>query len=454
MKLSLPVSLLCLCSHLYLPATLSAAETAKFEAVLYLFRGNAISHIDFSSALKGLPARSGGGIVITPPATVLFDKEQLHMQGASYTWNDGRGVPAQFSETKLPAMVAPMGEAVTVRMAVPVQFLERTPDGTLKLREMAGDLPDTPHYVLTLGARPAADGPPGYDMIVSCRMDIATMQGREKIAGIDLDVGRPITARFDRHIEYWGRENEWFGLMSAQEESGDYGLFLLLKVITQPGADASSAAPMTEDELDRFVSAYSSHPQPELMERAIEGVGVAGGKFLGAREYELVGFFAEIFAANPERITAWRKVIERQSGPVLSLFRRALRLGKPGAVLGTQESSVQNNSIYWGAFYATRNPAYLRKLVDQLALIDNAREERFNVGSMAMELLSWQASNNPLVRPILEECRVGATPRTQELITDLLQKPPAIIHKDLDLLYRSRVFHPYSADPQNRPPKY
>jgi hypothetical protein len=197
---------------------------------------------------------------------------------------------------------------------------------------------------------------------------------------------------------------------------------------------------MTEDELARFVARYSIHPRPELVERAIEGVGVAGTEYLNARGYEFVGFFAEIFAANPERVAAWRKVIGRQSRPVRSLFRLALRLGKPGAVIGTEESSMQINSMYWGAFYATRNPAYLHKLVDQLVLLDSDREERFNVGSMAMRMLSWQASNNPLVRPVLEECRVGATPRTQKLITDLLQKPAAAIREDLAQFHRSRIF--------------
>jgi hypothetical protein len=230
MKTPFSITLFRLFLFICLAPALSAAEAVKFEAVLYLFKSSSVSSIDFSRALKGRPSRSGGGIVVTPPAIVLFDKEELAIPGAGYTWNGGVEVPVQFSETKLPAMIARWGEAVTVRMVVPVQFLERTPDGSLKLREMAGDLPDIPHYLLTLNARPATDAPAGYDLIISCRMDIATMQGREKIPGIELEVGRPITARFDRHIEYWGRKGEWFGIMTGQQESGDYTLWMLLKV--------------------------------------------------------------------------------------------------------------------------------------------------------------------------------------------------------------------------------
>jgi hypothetical protein len=230
MKSSLFVAVFGLSFSACLPLALPAVETVKIEAVLYLFKSDSIPNINFSRALKGLPSRSGNGIVVTPPATVLFDKEDLTINGGGYTWNGGQRVPAQFHETKLPPIITALGQSATVRMVVPVQFLERMPDGSLKLREMAGDLPDTPHYILTLAARSAADVPPGYDMVISCQMDIATMQGREKISGIDLDVGRPITARFDRHIEFWGRKGEWFGLMTSQKESGDYTLWILLKV--------------------------------------------------------------------------------------------------------------------------------------------------------------------------------------------------------------------------------
>jgi hypothetical protein len=177
--------------------------------------------------------------VITPPATVGFDNEELEL-GANYTWNGGRVVPARFYETKLPVIVTAVGQAATIRMVAPIQYLEKMPDGSLKVREVTGNLPDIPHYALTLTAKPAPEAPSGYgyDLIVMCQMDIATMQGREKIPGIDLEVGRPITARFDKSVEFWGRKGEWFGILANQEESGGYALFLLLKISPEGGAPA------------------------------------------------------------------------------------------------------------------------------------------------------------------------------------------------------------------------
>ncbi len=141
---------------------LAAAEAVKFEAVLYLFKSESIPKIDLSKALRGMPRLSGDGIVITPPATVVFDKEELVL-GANYTWNGGQTVPARFYETKLPVFVTAMEQAAIIRVVVPVQYLEKMPDGSLKVREVAGNLPDIPHYSLTLSARPATEAPHGYD---------------------------------------------------------------------------------------------------------------------------------------------------------------------------------------------------------------------------------------------------------------------------------------------------
>ncbi|MBI2498034.1 MAG: hypothetical protein HYV75_09050 [Opitutae bacterium] len=214
----------------FLQPTLPAAETVKFETVLYLFKADSVPHIDFSKALAGKPPLSGPAIVVTPPATVVFDHEELVLKGADYAWNGGQVVPPRFSETKLPAIVTKSGQAATIRLVVPVQYLEKQADGSFKLREVAGNLPEVPHYLLTLNVRPGSDTPTGYDFIVSCQMDITTMQGREKIPGVDLEVGRPITSNFDKTVEFWARKGEWLGLMTEQNEKTDYVLWMMLKV--------------------------------------------------------------------------------------------------------------------------------------------------------------------------------------------------------------------------------
>ena len=227
-----------------IPAMLPAAEAVKIETVLYLFKSKSIPTIDLSKALHGQAPFSGGGIVVTPPATIVFDGEALVL-GAGYTWNGGQVVPPRFSEMITPTIIALVGQPATIRIAVPVQFLEKMPDGSLQVREIARDSADAPRYQLTFTAQPTTDAPQGYgyDLTVKCQMDIATMQGREKIPGIDLDVGRPITARFDKSVEFWSKKGEWFGIMAGQKESGDYTLLILLKVSSADDAPAPAVVP-------------------------------------------------------------------------------------------------------------------------------------------------------------------------------------------------------------------
>lgn len=225
------LSLLSLATLSCIPILLPAVEAVKFEAVLYLFRSSSIGKIDFSKALHGPIPISGESIVVSPPATIVFDgQEVLALNGEGYTWNGGQVVPARFSETKLPVMETRAGQSVTIRIDVPIQFLEKMSDGSLQVREIPRNSTAAPRYQLTLSAQPAAEAPQGYDLKVTCQMDISTVQGREKIPGVDLEVGRPVISRFDRKIEYWGRKGEWFGIMVGQKESGDFTLQILLKV--------------------------------------------------------------------------------------------------------------------------------------------------------------------------------------------------------------------------------
>lgn len=223
------------------PLVMPATDAVKIEAVLYLFRSVSINHVDFSKARQGLPPISGNGIVFGQPATVVFERERLVLHGASYSWNDDGKIPHQFSKMGLPTMVAELGQAVSIRADVPVQFLEKMPDGSLQVREGSGTLPDLPHYQLTLNVRSGIQPTYGYDLIVTCQMDVSTMQGREKIPGLDLDVGRPILARFDRKVEFWAKHDGWSGVWVDSPSDGDYNLLVLLKV--SPIRPAPAALP-------------------------------------------------------------------------------------------------------------------------------------------------------------------------------------------------------------------
>lgn len=85
---------------------------------------------------------------------------------------------------------------------------------------------------------------------------------------------------------------------------------------------------MTAAELDKFVVDYYRHPRPELVAGAIEAFGPSG--WVKDRPWVFAGFFAEVFAANPERLAEWKKLIARQDAPSRDWLRHAVQLNRQG----------------------------------------------------------------------------------------------------------------------------
>ena len=194
---------------------------------------------------------------------------------------------------------------------------------------------------------------------------------------------------------------------------------------------------------------------PFLIVIALAIESLAGTKVLDARAmrshrgrqntYTCVGFFAEVFAANPERVTEWRKLIDRpgQDGDTQYWLRKALAWGRPASVPApgkdkwSRLTDVEETYLVLGAFFASGNAAYVRKLANQLALVDDADPQLFNAGAETMVLLASNVPQHPLLRQALEAAREEVRPRIRELIDDLLTKDYAAVLQQLRDLDRS-----------------
>lgn len=184
---------------------------------------------------------------------------------------------------------------------------------------------------------------------------------------------------------------------------------------------------LTAMELDAFVVTYYTRPQPELIATAIEALGPSG--FAEDRAEIFIGFFAEVFAANPVRLHEWRKAVDRQKGPAREVLRQALKLSEPGELLAAEFASIEFNDRCWGAFFASGNAAWLRKLAEQLPLIDKSDARLFWAGATAMWSLARNASVHPLVRLTLVEVMAESDARTSNLIEEVLSRDPEAIRK-------------------------
>lgn len=190
----------------------------------------------------------------------------------------------------------------------------------------------------------------------------------------------------------------------------------------------------TGEGFSRFVTTYYLQPQPDKVADAIRALDASGlarpPSTPDPRHSPFVNWFAEVFLANPGRLPEWRKLVDGQKGAAGELLQAAMGIAARGGVLAlpVPSPSGSNNDWYWAGFFASGNPAYIHRLIDQLQYVDNRQDlNAYAAGGTAELSLSSNAQLHPRVRDILREVRSGADARTAQLIDELLQKDPALI---------------------------
>lgn len=178
---------------------------------------------------------------------------------------------------------------------------------------------------------------------------------------------------------------------------------------------------MSGDELDSFVQGYYLHPKPEHIADAIKAVGPNG--YVQKNVWGFTAFLGEVFTAHPDRLPEWQKLIARQDKFVRDFLQHSLDLCQSGGVLAFTGHSAVLNDMYWGAFFASGNPAYVRKLIDQLKYFDERKDkDLFFAGVTTKWSLLANAERHPLVRKTLEDARAGADARTREIIDTMFKQ--------------------------------
>lgn len=445
MKTRLPA--LILVALLPLSLNLAAVEAYRLDLTVYVFNRGDFQTVELA---EGEATSGTYGTIMRAPVTLQFDDDALTLEGSAYSWSGGARAPDWITQMGVPAMIMTPGKPLSVMSASPVQYLEPQPDGSLQVRQIPGNSPDAPHCRFGFTIGPAAAG--GRELPLACDLDIATLAARAKVPGVALEVGKPVLARFTRKLDLMVRADEWTALLLPAPNGSDYQMLLLVKAApapegsapTKPAPAAGAAArpPATgvwsAEDLDRFAVYYYQHPQPELIGRAIESLGASG--FLQDRDMVFTGFFAQVFAAHPDRVAEWRKIADRQDRPVRALFRKVRTLAKPDGWITLGDHSIAGNDLLWGAFFASGNPAYLRSLAALMPYIDDDTLPLFWVGATAKWSLARNAAEHPLVRTTLGAYRPEANFRTGQLIDDVLTKDLEAIRSEIRATRQARRF--------------
>jgi hypothetical protein len=193
----------------------------------------------------------------------------------------------------------------------------------------------------------------------------------------------------------------------------------------------------TIHDLGEFMQTYYRQPRPERIASLIQALHSSGFVERATNEPAVIGFFSEVFAANPDRLSQWQAVIARQDEQTKVALGRALSVSRAGGVLNLEGHSGALNDEYWAAFFATGNPKFIDRLLDQLRYFDERNDEDlFFAGGTAKWSLASNAQTQPEVRFAIEEAKLKADKRTQELITELLAQDPEHIKLEISAIVR------------------
>ena len=176
---------------------------------------------------------------------------------------------------------------------------------------------------------------------------------------------------------------------------------------------------------------YYLHPQPDRIAEVIDALS-SSGFVRPTQEFVVVGFFSEVFAANPNRVPEWQDHIAKQDNRPKWLLEQALSVSKTGGLLKNNGHSAPLNDGWWAAFFASGNPKFVERIIDQLQYCDERTDEMlFFAGATAKWSLASNARTNPLVRSTLESAKAKASTRQRELINEVINEEPAVIKQEM-----------------------
>ena len=204
-----------------------AGDALQLQSQLLVFKNSDFREVRADPAV-GSDHRFG---ILT---TIRFDQHTLALQGSEFKWSPEDTAPKFITLIPVRPLRLGFNQPATIRCAAPTQYLEKQADGTFSLREIAADSPDAPRYLLTFLVEPGRAA--ANDLLVTCRTEIVTIRAREKLPGVDLEIGRPLlnVRRDENQLEV--HKDEWSALLFRAPQENDYSVLTLLKISDDPAA--------------------------------------------------------------------------------------------------------------------------------------------------------------------------------------------------------------------------
>src|SRR5918994_5372504 len=119
-----------------------------------------------------------------------------------------------------------------------------------------------------------------------------------------------------------------------------------LALLGQPAVPQAPPSFRTLDGVDSFVQTYYRGPRPDLIADLFRALQPTGVSERPNAVPPFVGFFSEVFVANPGRLAEWEALVPKQEASTRRLLYRALALARAGGVLTIEGHSSAVNDMY------------------------------------------------------------------------------------------------------------
>jgi hypothetical protein len=186
--------------------------------------------------------------------------------------------------------------------------------------------------------------------------------------------------------------------------------------------------PMTPEAYDFMRAYYYLKPSPDLISLAIDYMQKQGIPSKENDKGEVIGFFSEVFIANPKMLPKWREAIATTNGDTQSTLLNAIKYSEQPSLLtqfDPSKDSSKSNDICWGAFYASGKEIYIKALTGRLIYFDEKDNFKlFATAASAQWSLSFNSRHHSRVKAILEEILPKAPPKVKQAINDALETEP------------------------------
>lgn len=215
---------------------LAAKPTVRFNLAIYVLdRSGANFSITGGSVMTGPgPAdKDQAWILVNSPFEFHLGTERLTAEHGFLRQPDG-APPARATLTSAPVIVASIDQTAELIVSSSAQYFEKQGDGSFRLRKGDGQEQETPHVDVALTPHAQAGDSDAYD--VDCNLECSVIASRQRIPGVDLDVGKPTLASVHHHMTLKMQAGHVYGLVDPY--AGDYRLIILLTA--SPGMKSSS----------------------------------------------------------------------------------------------------------------------------------------------------------------------------------------------------------------------